>query len=191
MLVGVERYVLVQPSWTSPPAPRVVHMAPYPKLSGFSHVPLAYSHIYIAPHHIRTHTLQVVVGFLIQINQDSGGQRVVRRRAVRVEPANYLSIPAKTNQTVYATVVESDDDDHDYVNDLTGKTTKPALPAHAATKQIVYASVVESDDDSVRCAVFRQKFTLEDANSSHACSLQNEQACDQWHSSQVFTLLTG
>jgi hypothetical protein len=35
--------------------------------------------------------------------------------------------------------------------------------------------------------VFRQKFTLEDAIGSHASS---EQACDQWHSSRVFTFLT-
>jgi hypothetical protein len=36
-------------------------------------------------------------------------------------------------------------------------------------------------------ACFRQKFILEDAISSHACSLQ----CDQWHSSRVSTFLTG
>jgi hypothetical protein len=35
--------------------------------------------------------------------------------------------------------------------------------------------------------VFQQKFTLEDAFGSHACSLQ---ACDQWHSSRESTALT-
>jgi 7-dehydrocholesterol reductase len=36
----------------------------------------------------------------------------------------------------------------------------------------------------------RQKFTLEGAIGSHACSLKLT-ACDQWHSSRVFTPLTG
>jgi hypothetical protein len=39
--------------------------------------------------------------------------------------------------------------------------------------------------------VFRKKIYLEDAIGSHACSLEALHACDQWHSSRVFTPLTG
>jgi hypothetical protein len=37
--------------------------------------------------------------------------------------------------------------------------------------------------------VFRQRFTLEDAIGSHACSREARQVCDQWHSSLVSTFL--
>jgi hypothetical protein len=39
--------------------------------------------------------------------------------------------------------------------------------------------------------VFRQRFTLEDAIGSHACSLQASRRVTQWHSSRMFTPLTG
>jgi hypothetical protein len=40
-------------------------------------------------------------------------------------------------------------------------------------------------------ARFQRKFTLDDAIGSHACSLEANHACDQWHSSRKFTPLTG
>jgi hypothetical protein len=44
--------------------------------------------------------------------------------------------------------------------------------------------------DKVYGARFRQKFTLEDAIGSHACSLEALHTCDRWHSSREFIPLT-
>jgi hypothetical protein len=40
-------------------------------------------------------------------------------------------------------------------------------------------------------APFQQKFTLKDAIGTHACSLEAVMRVTKWHSSQVFTPLTG